>query len=184
MRKGESTKRNIAEAFKKLMKEDDFDGITITDITNECDLNRLTFYYHFKDKYDLLDWIFYSDVIDPIKENIKAVDWDKRLRGVLEEMRNNKDYYSKIISYERLEFWNYLFEAAKDIMADTLTALYKENVNDEHLKFSSYFFAFGLSGTIFDWAATGMKESPKELTDKVVAFVDNCKKYCMMKNSL
>ena len=70
MKKGESTKRNIADAFKKLMKENDFDSITITDITDACDLNRLTFYYHFKDKYDLLNWIFYNEAITPFMEGV------------------------------------------------------------------------------------------------------------------
>lgn len=178
MKKGDSTKRNIAEAFKTLMKTDDFESITITDITNECDLNRLTFYYHFKDKFDLLKWIFYNDVINPIRDTIDVVNWDERLKGVLEEMRKNKEYYDKIISYEKLDFWNYIYEVAKEIMAETLTALYHENMEGEHLKFSSYFFAFGLSGTIYDWAASGMKESPEELTGKIVALTQNAKEIC------
>ena len=50
MKKGELTKKTIANAFKSLMETEEYEGITITDITDKCDLNRLTFYYHFKDQ--------------------------------------------------------------------------------------------------------------------------------------
>ena len=175
MKKGESTKKKIAEAFKNLVKTDSFDSITITDITNECDLNRLTFYYHFKDKYDLLNWIFYTEVIKPVRENIEAANWAERLLSVLRGMKDNKDYYDKVISYERLDFWNYLFDVAKEIMTDTIRA---KNVNGEisesDVLFLAYFFAFGVSGSIFDWAAQGMQKTPEELTQQVVSVVRDC----------
>ncbi|MBE6350716.1 MAG: TetR family transcriptional regulator, partial [Spirochaetaceae bacterium] len=55
------TKQALANAFKELMFEKSFTRITINDICSKCSLNRKSFYYHFKDKYDLLNWIFYVD---------------------------------------------------------------------------------------------------------------------------
>ncbi len=75
MKSGERTKEKIGSAFKKLMIDRPFDSITITDITDACSLNRLTFYYHFQDKYDLMNWIFYKDVIDPIRGSIDVDNW-------------------------------------------------------------------------------------------------------------
>ena len=181
MKKGESTKRNIADAFKKLLKENDFDSITITDITDACDINRLTFYYHFKDKYDLLNWIFYTEVIQPVRENIDADNWAERLLFVLKQMRNNKDYYDNVISYERMDFRNYMFDVSKVILEDTLNAKDKTNVIDEK-NYLVYFLAFSVSGAIFDWAAHGMKETPEELTENVISVVMDCDALAVQKH--
>ncbi len=51
------TKKAIAVSLKDLMKKKSLAKITVSDIVKNCNLNRQTFYYHFKDKYDLLHWI-------------------------------------------------------------------------------------------------------------------------------
>ena len=60
------TKNALALALKKLMEERDFDQISVADICAECNLNRKSFYYHFKDKYDLVNWIFYTGFFESI----------------------------------------------------------------------------------------------------------------------
>ena len=173
MKKGELTKKTIANAFKSLMETEEYEGITITDITDKCDLNRLTFYYHFKDKIDLLRWIFIDDVIKPAKEEIDAKDWKKRLERILGEMYIRKSFYVKIITYERLDVWNYIFTAAEDMLRETVLARNGEHILDEKdVWFISYFFAFGIAGSIYDWAAKGMKETPEDLKQRFTYLVD------------
>ena len=173
MKKGELTKKTIANAFKSLMETEEYESITITDITDKCDLNRLTFYYHFKDKSDLLRWIFIDDVIKPAKEEIDAYDWKRRLERILGEMYIRKSFYVKIITYERLDVWNYMFAAAEDMMRETVLARNGERTVDENdVWFVSYFFAFGIAGSIYDWAAKGMKEPPDELKQRFAYLVE------------
>ena len=43
--------------MKELMKRKSLEKITVSDIVQNCGLNRQTFYYHFQDKYDLVNWI-------------------------------------------------------------------------------------------------------------------------------
>ena len=49
------TKRAIAAGIKELTKKKSFDKITVSDISEICGLNRQTFYYHFQDKYELVE---------------------------------------------------------------------------------------------------------------------------------
>ena len=51
------TKRALAASLKKLLAQKPLSKITIADITEDCGMNRMTFYYHFQDIYDLIDWI-------------------------------------------------------------------------------------------------------------------------------
>ena len=54
----ELTKKALAVSLKKLLSKKELSKITISNITDECGVNRQTFYYHFKDIYDLLEWIY------------------------------------------------------------------------------------------------------------------------------
>lgn len=67
------TKRALAASLKELMAEQPFDKINVAQICQRCNMNRKSFYYHFKDKYDLVNWIFDTEFIELIKhENLSA----------------------------------------------------------------------------------------------------------------
>ena len=52
------TKRALASSLKELMKAQPLTKISVGDICEKCGMNRKSFYYHFCDKYDLVNWIF------------------------------------------------------------------------------------------------------------------------------
>ena len=56
-----STKKALAAALKKMMEVKPIDKITVKDLVEICGVNRQTFYYHFDDVYDLLEWVFEED---------------------------------------------------------------------------------------------------------------------------
>ena len=53
----QATKRALAASLKGLLARKPLSKITISDITEDCGISRMTFYYHFQDVYDLIDWI-------------------------------------------------------------------------------------------------------------------------------
>ena len=63
------TKRALEASLKKLLTKKPLDKITITDITEDCGINRMTFYYHFKDIYDLVEWVCVEDATRILGEN-------------------------------------------------------------------------------------------------------------------
>ena len=52
------TKKAMASSLKKLLETKTLSKITVSDITDDCEINRHTFYYHFQDIYDLVEWIY------------------------------------------------------------------------------------------------------------------------------
>ena len=48
----------LAQSLKKLLSTRKLDKITVKDIAEDCGVNRQTFYYYFRDIYDLLEWNF------------------------------------------------------------------------------------------------------------------------------
>lgn len=68
------TRQLIMDAFMQLTVEKDFKNITIKDITSRATVNRATFYYHFFDKYDLLEKVLAEDVLKGVLENVNSHD--------------------------------------------------------------------------------------------------------------
>ena len=69
----QTTKRALEASFKKLLLEKPLNKITINDITEDCGVNRMTFYYHFKDIYDLVDWILAEDAAKVLVHGAKPI---------------------------------------------------------------------------------------------------------------
>ena len=76
MSESQITKKALAEAMKELMSERPMNKINIGDIVERCNMNRQSFYYHFKDKYDLVNWIYYTEFIVKIKDDLSMSSWD------------------------------------------------------------------------------------------------------------
>ena len=68
------TKKALADSLKELTREKTFDKISVKDISEKCGINRQTFYYHFIDKFDLLEWIYKTELLEP---NMADVDFQK-----------------------------------------------------------------------------------------------------------
>ena len=57
----QTTKRALEDSLKRMLLKKSLDKITISDIAEDCGINRMTFYYHFKDIYDLVEWSCIED---------------------------------------------------------------------------------------------------------------------------
>ena len=86
----ELTKKALAVSLKKLLSKKELSKITISNITDECGVNRQTFYYHFKDIYDLLEWIYKNEVIDEIDN--KDEDWQQRFLYIFKYVLKYKEF--------------------------------------------------------------------------------------------
>lgn len=91
------TKKVLAEAMKKLMQEKDFSKISISDICNLCGVNRKTFYYHFKDKYELVNWIFDIEFISVAKNSDFKNSWES-FYSLYRYFEENREFYRRALS--------------------------------------------------------------------------------------
>ncbi len=55
------TKAALADAVKQLVREQGLAKTTVLQISQRANLNRKTFYKHFRDKYELVNWICYRE---------------------------------------------------------------------------------------------------------------------------
>ena len=94
------TKRALASALKDLMEELPFDKIQVAHICERCNMNRKSFYYHFKDKYDLLNWIFDVEMITFFQHTFNILPLEQRvksLENVCNYFYDNRNFYRKAL---------------------------------------------------------------------------------------
>ena len=94
--KKELTKKLIAQWFKDLVERYPFEKITIKMISDAAGIIRPTFYHHYKDKYELVEWIFYNDVIKKVKNLIDYGMRQEAAKLLLTSMKEEQNYYRKI----------------------------------------------------------------------------------------
>ena len=86
----QTTKRALEASLKKLLLEKPLNKITINDITEDCGVNRMTFYYHFKDIYDLVDWILMEDAAKTMEGRQSFDTRTEAFLDILHQIRDNK----------------------------------------------------------------------------------------------
>ena len=85
-----STKESLGNALKKMLTIKPIDKITVKDLVEECGVNRQTFYYHFDDVYDLLEWVFEEDANRTLPQEILYENWRENVLTFFHYLYNNK----------------------------------------------------------------------------------------------
>ena len=142
----ERTKLWIAAAMKRLMVKKSLDKIRVTEICREAEIERPTFYYHFRDKYELVAWIFFrdADMTDILSVESAAASMNRMRQEMLFYRRAYEDSSQNAL-------WQYMLE----YFADRYLRLAKEKLGAEQLdtqtKFSIRLYCFGCVAMTWEW---------------------------------
>ncbi|WP_262398827.1 dihydroxyacetone kinase transcriptional activator DhaS [Yanshouia hominis] len=144
------TKRALAAAFKELLESQSFDKISIGDICEKCQMNRKSFYYHFKDKYDLVNWIYYTEFITVARQQEYTMGWDL-LEDLCVYFYNNRNFYRKTFNIDGQNSFSDYF---RDIVSMIITNDFRNIFGDDaHFDFYVDFFADAFVCSIKRWIA-------------------------------
>ena len=78
------TKNALEESLKKFLLQKPLDKITISDLTTDCGISRMAFYYHFKDIYDLVEWSCIEDASRALQGKKTYDTWQEGLQQIFE----------------------------------------------------------------------------------------------------
>ena len=167
------TKRALEASLKKLLLQKPLDKITIRDITDDCGINRMTFYYHFKDIYDLIEWSLVEDADRVIAGNRTLATWQQGLLRIFEAVQDNRALILNIyrsVSHEQVEL--YLYRLTYDLMLGVVEEQAAGmSVRPEDKRFIADFYKYALVGLVLDWVRQGMREDPQQLVDRLSQLV-------------
>lgn len=174
----EKTKIRMARALRTLIIKGEFEKITVSDITDECGIHRQTFYYHFQDKYELLDWLLYRELLDPFIDGFCFDNMYDKLYDIFSKIYNDQDFYRNAFMVDTGCLNNYVSEIAVKQFTDIISRIGVENgfvKNDEESHIVAEFIGCGVTGIVFEWVRKGCRETPEELRDNVVCIIRSCK---------
>lgn len=166
-----NTKKSLAESLKKLMKIKPFSKITVSEIINDCGVNRKTFYYHFEDIYALLKWMFEEEAIEVVKHFDLLVDYEEAIRFVMRYVDEN-DYiiscaYDSIGRDEMKRFFYADFMGMVTSVIDAEESKLKMKIDPDFKEYVAKFYTEALSGMLIDWA----KNRDKHDREKIVGYL-------------
>ena len=168
------TKRALEESLKRLLLTKPLNKITIADITSDCGISRMTFYYHFQDIYDLVEWACEEDAARAIAGNKTADTWQTGLLDTFLALRENKPFIASIyhdMSREQVE--RFLVPVVSDLVKSVVDEhAARRHVREQDRDFIARFFAHALIGTVLDWIARDMRDDPQQLVQRVAAIAD------------
>ena len=167
------TKRAISASLKKLLGEKKLNKITVQDIADDCGINRQTFYYHFQDIYDLVEWTCIEDTEKVLKENRTYGTWQEGFLAVFELAKKDKTFIDNIyrsVSLEVLE--QYLYRLVYPLLKNVVDEKAKDyTVRDDTKKYIADFYKYAFVGVLLEWIRSDMKESPEKIVDRVARIV-------------
>lgn len=164
-----TTKKVLEVSLKKLLKEKPFDKITIADLTGDCGISRMTFYYHFQDIYELAEWVCIEDGKQALKDKKTYDTWQEGMIQVFEAVLENKPFIANIYrSVDKAKIENYLYKLSYQLIADVVDEKCAgDNLSEADKQFIADFYKYGFVGIMLDWVDKGMKDDYHKIVEQL-----------------
>ena len=170
-----STKEALANALRQMMSIKPIAKITVKDLVEICGVNRQTFYYHFDDVYDLLEWVFEEDADRVLPHEVVYGRWREDVMVFMDYLEKNGAFTLNVYNSDsRLYMLQYL-EGKMENCIRSFAVIVSEgrNVARQDFEFVVKFYAKCAIGFIAQWMDMGM-QLPKEITqDRILRIMQD-----------
>lgn len=169
-----STKDELEKALKALLLKKPLDKITIADLTKQCGISRMAFYYHFKDIYDLVEWSCIEDAKRALNGKKTKDTWQSGLLDIFAAIYENKPFIMNAyhsINREQLETFLYqrTFELLFDVVESQVNG---HQISKADQKFIAQFYKYSFVGLVLEWINQGMTEDYRPLAQKIITLME------------
>ena len=167
------TKRALEQSLKNLLLKKPLTKITVGDIADDCGINRMTFYYHFKDIYDLVEWSCLEDAKRALDEKKTYDTWQQGLLQIFEAVQENKPF---ILNVYRCVHREQVEKYLQPLVDQLLLGVIDEesdgvSVRDGDKRFIAQIYSYILIGLMLDWIKDDMREDPQRIVDRLAKLI-------------
>ncbi|GIP21147.1 TetR/AcrR family transcriptional regulator [Paenibacillus sp. J22TS3] len=168
------TKKALAASLKRLMQEIPLNKISVKDLTEECHLNRQTFYYHFQDIYELLGWIYQTEAVDAIAQERSYHTWTHGLHTIFTYIEENKAVcLNTLNSLGRNHLDSYLYTMTNPLILGVVNEVSSgRQVPEQDKLFIANFYTLAFTGLVIQWMQGGMRENPSDIIGRLSRLVE------------
>lgn len=163
------TKRALEQSLKNLLLKKPLTKITINDIAEDCGINRMTFYYHFKDIYDLIEWSCLEDARRALEQKKDCATWQQGLEQIFTAVLENKPFVMNVyrcVHQEQVEMY------LKPLVDRLVLNIIREEIGDmqvseEDQAFIARVYSYVIIGIMLDWIKDDMRIDPRQIVERV-----------------
>ena len=165
----DTTKRALEESLKHMLLKKPLDKISISDITNDCGISHMTFYYHFKDIYDLVEWSCEEDAARALAGNKTYETWQQGFLQIFEAVRDNKPFIMNVYrSVSRSQLERYLYKVTYALLLNVVNEEAEGmSVDKEDKAFIAHFYQYAFVGLMLEWIQDDMREDPAAIIERL-----------------
>lgn len=167
------TKRALVQSLKNLLLEKPLSKITVTDITEDCGISRMTFYYHFKDIYGLVEWACMEDAAKALANKKTYDTWQQGFIQIFHAVRENKVFVMNVyrcVSREQVE--KYLVPLTDQLIMGVIAERSAGmTVREEDKQFIAQVHSYSFVGLMLDWIRDDMRAEPELLVNKLALVI-------------
>ena len=165
----EKTKYRLAESMKQLVKKKSIDAITVNSIIEAADVSRPTFYRHFKDKYDLVNWYFQKLCDKSFLQMGVSLTITEALNRKFEFLRGEKDFFAAAFSCRsQNNLMDYDYQCIYKFYSDFIRKGGEDDFTPE-IRFLLEMYCHGSIIMTAQWAVSGMSTPPEQMAAYLVA---------------
>ena len=159
----------LAESLKELALQRPFEKITIKEITDKAGVIRPTFYNHFQDKYELLEWVIQTDLLEPMRPLLRNGMVQEAVVLLFANLEKEKSFYMRVAKMEGpITFSEVANHCVQEILLEIITEL-MSGKEPEHPWLTpviiAKYYAQSMCFAALEWIASGMKFSPQEMAE-------------------
>lgn len=164
-----ATKQKLAMSLKKFMRKKAFEKIKVSDLLVDCNMTRPTFYYHFQDIYDLMEWMFETEAIELLKKSADLMTWDDGMLMLMYYVKeNDKVCLCAYNSLGRKTLERIFFKDTRAVMENFIDILLKEiPAKPEHIEFITNFYTMAFVSCLVKWMSDGIKQTPEQMIELI-----------------
>jgi hypothetical protein len=131
-------------------------------------------FYHFKDKYDLVNWIFSTALMDKILKSCTLDDWPEGSLKLCRYIWDNKSFYTNAVNYNGQNcFVSFLYHLTeKQITLLCKEACTKKKLSSGDVQFLIDFYYHAFIGVFTAWVENDFKDTPEVIVQRWVSIVD------------
>lgn len=180
------TKRALEQSLKHLLLKKPLTKITINDIAEDCGINRMTFYYHFKDIYDLVEWSCMEDARRALEENKTYDTWQQGLLRLFEAVKQNKPFIMNVYRcVDRGQVEKFLSPPVDALVRGVINEeAVGMTVREEDRDFIARAYSYVFIGFMLDWIRDDMREDPAAIVDRLACLLRGSVKEALRRFSL
>ncbi|OAX48750.1 TetR/AcrR family transcriptional regulator [Paenibacillus sp. AD87] len=153
----------IKETFLGLLETKKLSHITVTEICKQAEINRGTFYLHYKDPYELFEVMqdeFNQEIMETLRQGESLCTTEESMINLLKIIQDKKTIYQILMS-DRGEN-----SFLSQILLEDYLQRHGEELNRKDLFTMDYSFTYmvyGSMGVINQWLESNSKESPQTI---------------------